>query len=248
MKIADILAFGAHPDDTELGCSGTLASLVKQHLKVGVIDLTRGEMGSRGTAEIRKIEAQRASEILGLHIRENLGLPDTELLNNRENQLPIIQKIRTFRPHVCILPAPSDRHPDHGDAAKLLIDAIFYSGLIKISTKDQNGAIQKPHRPAHIIHYIQDEFLKPDFIFDISDTIKIKERAIAAFSSQFNVSDPGNQPETYISDPGFMESLRARAKVMGHMGGYTYGEGFIYHKKPFPVNNFKFLLDSAPKR
>lgn len=248
MKIADILAFGAHPDDTELGCSGTLASLVKQHLKVGVIDLTRGEMGSRGTAEIRKIEAQRASKILGLHIRENLGLPDTELLNNRENQLPIIQKIRTFRPHVCILPAPSDRHPDHGDAAKLLIDAIFYSGLIKISTKDQNGAIQKPHRPAHIIHYIQDEFLKPDFIFDISDTIKIKERAIAAFSSQFNVSDPGNQPETYISDPGFMESLRARAKVMGHMGGYTYGEGFIYHKKPFPVNNFKFLLDSAPKR
>lgn len=248
MKTADILAFGAHPDDTELGCSGTLASLVKQHLKVGVIDLTRGEMGSRGTAEIRKIEAQRASEILGLHIRENLGLPDTELLNNRENQLPIIQKIRTFRPHVCILPAPSDRHPDHGDAAKLLIDAIFYSGLIKISTKDQNGAIQKPHRPAHIIHYIQDEFLKPDFIFDISDTIKIKERAIAAFSSQFNVSDPGNQPETYISDPGFMESLRARAKVMGHMGGYTYGEGFIYHKKPFPVNNFKFLLDSAPKR
>lgn len=242
------MAFGAHPDDTELGCSGTLASLVKQHLKVGVIDLTRGEMGSRGTAEIRKIEAQRASEILGLHIRENLGLPDTELLNNRENQLPIIQKIRTFRPHVCILPAPSDRHPDHGDAAKLLIDAIFYSGLIKISTKDQNGAIQKPHRPAHIIHYIQDEFLKPDFIFDISDTIKIKERAIAAFSSQFNVSDPGNQPETYISDPGFMESLRARAKVMGHMGGYTYGEGFIYHKKPFPVNNFKFLLDSAPKR
>lgn len=248
MKTADILAFGAHPDDTELGCSGTLASLVKQHLKVGVIDLTRGEMGSRGTAEIRKIEAQRASEILGLHIRENLGLPDTELLNNRENQLPIIQKIRTFRPHVCILPAPSDRHPDHGDAAKLLIDAIFYSGLIKISTKDQNGAIQKPHRPAHIIHYIQDEFLKPDFIFDISDTIKIKERAIAAFSSQFNVSDPGNQPETYISDPGFMESLRARAKVIGHMGGYTYGEGFIYHKKPFPVNNFKFLLDSAPKR
>lgn len=248
MKTIDILAFGAHPDDTELGCSGTLASLVKQGLKVGVIDLTRGEMGSRGSAELRLKEAQEASEILGLHTRENLGLPDTELVNNRENQLPIIQKVRTYKPHVCILPAPSDRHPDHGNAANLLLDAIFYSGLIKIETKDKNGTIQKPHRPSHIIHYIQDEFLTSDFIFDISETIGIKEKAIAAFKSQFNVSNPDDQPATYISDPDFIESLRARAKMVGHMGGFNYGEGFIYHKKPFPVNNFNFLLDSAPKR
>ncbi len=146
------------------------------------------------------------------------------------------------------MPAPSDRHPDHGDAAKLLTDAIFYSGLIKIETKDHKGSIQEPHRPAHIIHYIQDEYLKPDFIFDISETIETKEKAIAAFSSQFNVSNPGDQPATYISDPGFIESLRARAKMVGHMGGYNFGEGFIYQKKPFPVNNFKFLLESAPKR
>lgn len=248
MKNIDIMAFGAHPDDTELGCSGTLASLVKQGLKVGVIDLTRGEMGSRGSAETRLKEAQLASEILGLHIRENLGLPDTELENNRDNQRPIIRKIRSYKPHICILPAPSDRHPDHGDAAKLLTDAIFYSGLRKIETKDQKGSIQKPHRPAHIIHYIQDEFLKSDFIFDISQTIETKEKAIAAFSSQFNVSNPGDEPETYISDPNFIESLRARAKLVGHMGGFNYGEGFIYHKKPFPVNSLSFLLETAPKR
>lgn len=248
MENVDILAFGAHPDDTELGCSGTLASLVKQGLSVGVIDLTRGEMGSRGTAELRLSEAQAASDILGLHIRENLGLPDTELVNSRENQRPIIEKIRSYNPHVCILPAPSDRHPDHGNASRLLIDAIFYSGLIKIETKDQHGVIQKPHRPSHILHYIQDEFLKPDFVFDISGTIETKERAIAAFSSQFNVSEPGHEPSTYISDPGFIESLRARAKMVGHMGGFRYGEGFIYHKKPFPVKNFQFLMDSAPIR
>jgi len=248
MKKVDILAFGAHPDDTELGCSGTLASLVKQGLSVGVVDLTRGEMGSRGTAEVRLKEAQAASDILGLHIRENLGLPDTELVNTRENQLPIIQQIRTLRPHICILPAPSDRHPDHGNASKLLVDAIFYSGLIKISTKDPKGVQQEPYRPSHIIHYIQDEFMKPDFIFDISETITTKEKAIAAFSSQFNVSEPGDEPSTYISDPSFVESLRARAKMVGHMGGFSYGEGFLYHKKPFPVNNFQFLMDSAPKR
>lgn len=248
MKKLDILAFGAHPDDTELSCSGTLASLVNQGLKVGVIDLTRGEMGSRGNAEIRLKEAQMASEILGLHIRENLGLPDTELENSRENHLSIIQKIRTYRPHVCILPAPSDRHPDHGNASKLLIDAIFYGGLVKIETKDPHGLKQTPHRPAHIIHFIQDEFLSSDFIFDISETIEVKEKAIAAFSSQFNVSNPGDEPATYISDPGFMESLRARAKMVGHMGGFKYAEGFIYHKKPFPVNNFNFLMHSTPIR
>jgi len=248
MKSLDILAFGAHPDDTELSCSGTLAALVNQGTTVGVIDLTRGEMGSRGNAELRLKEAQEASTILGLHIRENLGLPDTELVNNRENQRPIIQKIRSLRPHICMLPAPSDRHPDHGNASRLLIDAIFYSGLRKIETKDQNGSLQKPHRPAHIIHYIQDEFLKPDFIFDISDTIKTKEKAIAAFSSQFNVSSPGDEPATYISDPDFTEALFARAKMVGHMGGFNYGEGFIYHKKPFPINNFSFLMSTAPKR
>lgn len=248
MEKVDILAFGAHPDDTELGCSGTLASLTKQGMSVGVIDLSRGEMGSRGTAELRLKEAKAAADILGLHIRKNLGLPDTELVNSRNNQLPVIQIIRSLRPHICILPSPSDRHPDHSNASKLLIDAIFYSGLIKIETKDQKGVSQKPHRPSHVLHYIQDEFLMPDFIFDISKTIETKEKAISAFASQFNVSKPDNEPTTYISDPGFIESLRARAKMIGHMGGCHYGEGFLYHKKPFPVKNFQFLMDSSPAR
>ena len=244
----DILAFGAHPDDTELSCAGTLASLVNQGLQVAVIDLTRGEMGTRGTPEIRLREAKKAAEILGLQARENLGLPDTELINTRELQLPVIQSVRHYKPHICIIPAPADRHPDHGNAARLLIDAIFYSGLIKIETKDKNNKIQPPHRPAHILHYMQDQPFEPDFIFDISDTIDQKEEAIRAFSSQFNVADPGDEPATYISDPDFFVSLRARAKQMGHLGGFEYGEGFIYHKKPFPVSRLDFLLKSKPKR
>lgn len=244
----DILAFGAHPDDTELSCSGTLASLVKQGQKVGVVDLTRGEMGTRGTPELRLKEAKKAAQILGLSVRENIGLPDTELLNIRENHLPVIQKVREHRPHICIITAPEDRHPDHGHATKLLIDALYYSGLKKIETKSKNGDLQEPHRPAHILHYMQDTPFHPDFVFDISETISIKEEAIKAFSSQFNVADPGDEPETYISDPSFFDALRARAKQVGHLGGFDYGEGFLYQKKPFPAKDFSFLMDTNPKR
>lgn len=248
MEKLDVLAFAAHPDDTELSCAGTLAALVKQGINVGVVDLTRGEMGSRGTPKLRLKEAKQAAEIIGLSIRENLGLPDTELINIRENQLPIIQCIRKYRPHICIITAPEDRHPDHGHATKLLTDAIFYSGLVKIETKGEDRQIQKPHRPAHVLHYMQDTPFDPDFIFDITDTIEVKERAIKAFSSQFNVADPGDEPETYISDPSFFEALRARAKQMGHLGGFDYGEGFIYQKKPFPAKDFTFLMGTNPKR
>lgn len=246
--IIDILAFGAHPDDTELGCSGTLAALVQQGKKVVVADLTRGEMGSRGTPESRIKEAQKAADILGLSDRVNLGLPDTELRNTRELQLPIIQCIRKYRPHICILPAPFDRHPDHGDGARLLTDAVFYSGLIKIETKGSDGKFQEPHRPAHVIHYMQDRPFEPDFVFDITDTIDIKEKAIKAFETQFNVTNPGDEPETYISDPAFFEALRARASHFGHRGGYKFAEGFIYAQKPFPVRDLDFLLNSKPKR
>lgn len=245
---ADILAFGAHPDDTELGCSGTLASLVKQGKTVVVADLTRGEMGSRGTAEIRLKEARHAADILGLADRVNMGLPDTQLLNNRELQLPIIEVVRRYRPQICILPAPADRHPDHGNATSLLIDAIFYSGLIKIETKGPSGEQQDPHRPAHVIHYMQDRPFKPDFIYDISDTIDIKERAIKAFATQFDVADPGDEPETYISDPSFFDALRARAKHFGHLTGSEYGEAFKYSASPFPVKSLDFLLELTPRR
>lgn len=247
MKV-DILAFGAHPDDTELSCSGTLAKLVKQGKKVAVTDLTRGEMGSRGTPEIRLKEAEKAAEILGLSERMNLGLPDTQLENTRELQMPIIQAVRKFRPHVCLLPAPSDRHPDHGDASELIADAIFYSGLVKIETMGENRKRQEPHRPAHILHYMQDRPFDPDFIFDISDTIQVKENAIKAFATQFNVADPGDEPETYISDPAFFEALRAKAKHFGHLGGFEFGEGYLYHGKPVPLTAFDLFMGTTPKR
>lgn len=244
----DILAFGAHPDDTELGCSGTLARLVKLGNSVAVADLTRGEMGSRGTAKLRLKEAQRAAKILGLSERVNLGLPDSQLRNTRNYQLPIIEIIRRFKPHICILPAPFDRHPDHGNAAALLTDAIYFSGLIKIETKDNDGASQAPHRPAHVLHYMQDRPFTPDFIFDITETIDIKENAIKAFASQFDVADPGDEPETYISDPSFFEALRARAKHLGHLAGFGYGEAFKYAQGPVPLKNVDFLMDTSPKR
>jgi len=244
----DILAFGAHPDDTELGCSGTLASLFQQGKSIVVADLTRGEMGSRGTAEGRIREAKKAASILGLHSRVNLGLPDTELLNRRELQIPIIEVIRRFRPHICILPAPADRHPDHGNAASLLIDAIYYSGLTKIETKGVDRKVQDPHRPAHVLHYMQDRPFEPDFIYDITKTIGLKEKAIKAFASQFDVSDPGDEPETYISDPSFFEALRARAKHFGHLAGFEYGEAFKYAQMPLPVSSFDFLMETSPKR
>jgi len=245
---ADILAFGAHPDDTELGCSGTLAVLAKEGKTVVVADLTRGEMGSRGTVENRRKEAEEAAGIIGLSGRVNLGLPDSELVNNRESQLPIIEVVRHYRPHICILPAPYDRHPDHGNASALLLDAIFYSGLVKIQTRDKARKVQDPHRPAHVIHYMQDQPFEPDFIFDISDTLEIKEKAIKAFASQFDVDSPGNEPATYISDPAFFEALRARAKHFGHLGGFEYGEAFKYSPKPFPAKSLDFLMETSPKR
>ncbi|NBC27722.1 MAG: bacillithiol biosynthesis deacetylase BshB1 [Bacteroidetes bacterium] len=244
----DILAFGAHPDDTELGCSGTLASLVKQGRTVVVADLTRGEMGSRGTAEIRMKEAEKAAAILGLSDRVNLGLPDTELINTRQLQLPIIEVIRRFKPHICILPAPSDRHPDHGNAATLLTDAIYYSGLVKIATKGIDRQPQDPHRPAHVLHYMQDRPFEPDLIYDISDTQELKEKAIKAFATQFDVADPGDEPETYISDPSFFEALRGRAKHYGHLAGFEYGEAFKYAPMPLPVTTFDVLMETSPKR
>jgi N-acetylglucosamine malate deacetylase 1 len=244
----DVVAFGAHPDDTELSCSGTLAALAGQGLRVAVIDLTRGEMGTRGTPDIRLQEAQKAAGILGLSARDNLGLPDTVLENSRELQLPVIERVRFYKPHICILPAPRDRHPDHGHASALLTDAVFYSGLAKIETKDPDGNTQMPHRPSHVLHYMQDQPFDPDFIFDITGTIQIKENAIKAFATQFNVADPGDEPETYISDPSFFEALRARAKHFGHLAGFEYGEGFIYSKKPFPLNDFSFLMETSPKR
>lgn len=244
----DILAFGAHPDDTELGCSGTLARLVQMGKGVVVVDLTRGEMGTRGTPEIREEEAGNAAEILGLQARENLGLPDTELLNNRESQRSVIRVVRHFRPHICILGAETDRHPDHGKATRFLLDALFYGGLEKIETIGPDHQSQKPHRPAHILHYMQDRPFEPDFIFDITDTIELKERALRAFATQFDVEEPGDEPETYISNPEFFESIRARARFYGHQAGFKYGEPFRYAGGPIPLTSLSLFEETSPRR
>lgn len=244
----DILAFGAHPDDTELSCSGTLAKLASAGKSVVVIDLTRGEMGSRGTPETRLKEAGEAAAILGLQERKNLELPDTRLENHRENQIPVIEKVRHYRPHICIIGAPHDRHPDHGDSTRLLSDALFYSGLQKIETTGPDGNRQSPHRPAHILHYMQDRPFQPDFIFDITDTMDIKEKAIRAFATQFNVKNPGDEAATYISDPGYFEGVRARAKHYGHLAGFSYGEPFQYAQKPVPLSTFTVFDETSPLR
>ncbi|MDZ7682057.1 MAG: bacillithiol biosynthesis deacetylase BshB1 [Fodinibius sp.] len=247
MKL-DILALSAHPDDTELCCGGTLAALVKQGKKVGVVDFTRGEMGSRGTPEKRLQEASNAANIIGLTVRKNLGLPDTKLGSNREYQRKIIRQIRAYRPHVCLVGAPSDRHPDHGNATKLALDAIFFSGLTKIETTGSNGNPQEPWRPSHVLHFMQDRPFEPDIVFDISDTFETKKEAILAFETQFNVQNPEEEPETYISSEEFFDGIEARARHYGHLIGATYGEPFQYHNGPVPMGSFSALFETEPQR
>lgn len=240
MKL-DVLAFAAHPDDTELSCAGTLAKLVQQGLKVGVVDLTQGEMGTRGTPELRLQEAKQAAEIIGLTIRENLGLPDTGLENTRAHQLKIVEQVRRFKPDICFITAPDDRHPDHGKATRLLTDALFYSGLRKIETFWE-GESQAVWRPYHVFHYMQDTPFAPDVVFDITETQSVKEKAILAFSSQFAAEGDEKEPQTYISSNRFFEVIRARAKFLGHQIGVDYGEGFKYVGGPVPLLNLDGFL------
>ncbi|NGP88110.1 bacillithiol biosynthesis deacetylase BshB1 [Fodinibius halophilus] len=247
MKL-DVLALSAHPDDTELCCGGTLAALVNQGKKVGVVDFTRGEMGSRGTPETRLKEASKAAEIIGLAIRDNLGLPDTKIESNREYQKKIIQKIRAYQPHVCFVGAPSDRHPDHGNATQLALDAIFFSGLTKIETVDEDGSPQDRWRPSHVLHFMQDRPFEPDFVFDITDTFETKKEAILAFETQFNVQNPTEEPETYISNKQFFSGIEARAQHYGHLIGATYGEPFKYHNGPIPMASLSDLFATNPQR
>ena len=223
MKL-DILVFAAHPDDAELACSGTIAKEIKAGKKVGIVDLTRGELGTRGTPKIRFHEAAAATEILGVHARENLGFRDGFFVNDEAHQLKIIEMIRKYQPEIVLTNAVEDRHPDHGKGAKVVIDACFLSGLRMVETII-DGQIQKPWRPIHIYQYIQDRYIKPDFVVDISDFWEIKESAIRAFKSQF--FDPNSsEPKSYISDPEFLKFIEARSREFGHNIGVKYGEGF----------------------
>lgn len=215
----DILVFAAHPDDAELSCSGTLALHIAQGNKVGIIDLTQGELGTRGNIQTRQQEAEKASQILGLHLRENLKFADGFFRNDKEHQLAIIHKIRQYKPKIVLTNAITDRHPDHARAAELVRDACFLSGLRKIETG------QQAHRPDFVYHFIQDRYIQPTFVVDITDFWEIKKQAILAYSTQFNATD-NSEPQTYISTPEFFAFIEARAKEFGHQIGAIYGEGF----------------------
>ncbi|MEO8772016.1 MAG: bacillithiol biosynthesis deacetylase BshB1 [Ferruginibacter sp.] len=238
MKI-DVLAFGVHPDDVELSCSGVLMVEKNNGKTTGIIDLTEGELGTRGTAETRKQEAADSARILGVDIRENLKLADGFFKNDKESQLKVIEAIRKYKPEIVICNAPEDRHPDHGRSAALVSDAAFLSGLKKIETT-QNGISQEAWRPKYVLHFIQDRYLKPDFIVDISDVIERKVASIQAFKTQFH--NPGlNEPQTYISTPDFLDSVLYRGKMFGKMIGVKHAEGFI-SKKAIGIRNFDAII------
>lgn len=229
MKL-DVLAIGAHPDDVEISCGATVAKLTREGKKVGVLDLTRGELGSRGSADLRDKEAERSGEILGLSARENLAMPDGFFDYTRENQMAIIEKVRKYRPEIILANAVSDRHPDHGKGARLVSDAVFLSGLLKIETQD-GGVDQERWRPRAVYHYIQDYYHEPDFVIDVSETWQVKMDAIKAFSSQFY--DPNSsEPETPISGKEFFDFLESRARQYGRAINADLAEGFTVQRTP----------------
>ncbi|WP_289039537.1 bacillithiol biosynthesis deacetylase BshB1 [uncultured Zobellia sp.] len=225
MKL-DILAFGAHPDDVELGAGATIAKAIANGKKVGIVDLTRGELGTRGSAEIRDNEAAAAAKILGVSARENLGFADGFFVNDRKHQLEIIKMVRKYQPDIVLCNAIDDRHIDHGKGSKLVSDACFLSGLIKIETQlDVDGANQTQWRPRVVYHYIQWKNIEPDFVVDVSEFITKKTEAILAYSSQFH--DPkSKEPETPISSKNFIDSVNYRARDLGRLVGVEYAEGF----------------------
>ncbi len=223
MKL-DILAIGVHPDDVELSASGTILKHIALGKKVGILDLTRGELGTRGNAELRTKEAMAAAQILGISVREQLQMADGFFENNETHLKQIIHIIRKYQPDIVLCNAINDRHPDHGRAAKLSADACFYSGLIKIETHD-NGLMQQAWRPKAVYHYIQDYYIEPDFVVDISAHINKKLESIMAYSSQF-YNPNSTEPETPISGKHFIENVKAKATILGRIIGTDYAEGF----------------------
>lgn len=224
----DILAIGAHPDDVELGCSATLAKEISKGKKVGILDLTRGELGTRGSAETRDKESAKAAEILGVEMRENLAFRDGFFVNDEQHQMEVIKRIRKFRPEIVLCNAIRDRHIDHGKGSSLVSDACFLSGLVKIKTA-LNGEGQDPWRPKHVYHYIQWENIEPDFIVDVSGYMELKLASVEAYGSQFY--DPqSKEPISPISSKNFIESVTYRAKDLGRLIGKDFGEGYTVER------------------
>ncbi|MCW3466828.1 bacillithiol biosynthesis deacetylase BshB1 [Chitinophaga nivalis] len=242
MKL-DILAIAVHPDDVELGCAGTLMVHAQQGMKVGVVDLTRGELGTRGTPELREQEAQDAAKIMGLEVRENLGLADGFFRNDTMEQLAIIAAIRKFQPDIVLANAMDDRHPDHGRAGKLIADSCFLAGLRKVITKGADGQEQAAWRPKQVFHFLQDRYHEPDFVVDITPVMEKKLDAIRSFSSQF-LAAKDHEPQTYISGSGFFDSVIYRAKMLGKMVGVAYAEGYT-SAKMVGIRNFADLINEV---
>lgn len=227
----DLLVIAVHPDDAELGAGGTIAKYVAEGKKVGIVDLTRGELGTRGTAETRDREANDAASILGLTVRDNLALRDGFFNNSEEDKLAVIRAIRQYQPEIIITNAITDRHPDHGRAGHMVSEACFLSGLRKIETS-YDGVLQESHRPRLVLQMIQDYYIKPDIVMDITDFYAIKEKSILAYKTQFYTGEESgsDEPQTYISNPNFMESTAARAREFGRSIQVKYAEGFTVKK------------------
>ncbi len=231
MKL-DILAIGAHPDDVELGCGATIAKEVANGKKVGIIDLTRGELGTRGTAETRDKESEQAANILGVSVRDNMEFADGFFVNDKEHQIELIKMIRKYKPEIVLCNAVDDRHIDHGKGSRLVSDACFLSGLLKIDTKceDYDG-YQEPWRPTAVYHYIQWKNLVPDVVVDVSGFIQKKVNAVLAYKTQF-YDENSEEPETPISSKNFTESIEYRARDLGRLINTEHGEGFTVERYP----------------
>ncbi|MBS1735403.1 MAG: bacillithiol biosynthesis deacetylase BshB1 [Bacteroidetes bacterium] len=237
----DILALGVHPDDIELSCAGTLLSEQRRGKRTAIVDLTRGELGTRGSAETRILEAEDAAKVLKVSYRENLQMRDGFFKNDEESQMKIIRVLRKYRPEIVLCNAPSDRHPDHGRAAELVRVSAFLSGLQKIET-DYEGKNQEAWRPAYVFNYIQDQYLEPNFVVDISDVIEEKIEAIKCYKSQFfNKDYKSGEPQTYISSPQFLNNVISRSEEFGKQIGVKSAEGYI-SAKIVGINNFDLLV------
>ncbi len=240
----DILAFGVHPDDIELSCAGTLLSEQKKGKKTAIIDLTKGELGTRGSAESRSEEAKNSAKVLKVSFRENLEMKDGFFKNDEENQLKIVSTLRKYRPEIVLCNAPSDRHPDHGRAAELVRVGAFLSGLKKVISI-YDGIEQVEWRPPYVFNYIQDQYLQPDFVIDISDVIEGKVEAIKCFKSQFYNKDyKSNEPQTYISSPQFLNNVISRSEELGKQIGVKHAEGFL-SAKLLGVKGFDYLIKNT---
>ena len=241
MKL-DILAIGVHPDDVELGCSGTILNEVNNGKVVGILDLTQGELGTRGTIQTRYEEASRAAAILRVSMRDNLKMRDGFFRNDEEHQMQLIAALRTYQPEIVFANILNDRHPDHGRAGQLIADACFLSGLSKVETVDKSGKAQARWRPKLVLHYLQDWYHEPDLLIDISDVFEERMKAIECYTTQFHTSASGSEgPQTYISSPDFLESIVARARMFGKRIGVKYAEGFISEKK-IGIRNLDSIL------